>query len=206
MFEMFLNYQAWLPTFAYCSVVQMYLIEFFEVSRKRANLTACILFQVYFVTNAFLILMEPESEITRTSTIQNIYNIYGYFMFDVLYLMKWKPESTTFIVHHMASLILLNTLILLGVKETIQHNILCILLEGTNPFLNLREFIYIYPELKRFNKIVIFYTYLICRIILFPIFTIYFIYNVERYHYFLSIMLIGFYSISLSWFTKILKL
>lgn len=207
----------WLPGFSVCSIAQIYL-EKLNIPHKKANIITCILLQIYFVYNAGymlyseLILKTPSSDLVRL-TLQNIEMLYGYFIFDLIYLFKAEKPSVIFICHHIISLIIINTIKLLGIRETWNHNVLCFLLEGTNPFLNMRQLTFDYPELKKINKKVILYTYALFRVFLMPIFFTLFLYTQSKegnipneYIVTLGVSFVTIYAVSLSWFKKIIDM
>lgn len=200
MLEQFLNLE-WFQSFAICSVIQMYL-EKSSLSKRKSQIIACILFQTYFVLVSLkLVYVEYIlNENTDMDIIKNLNNLYGYFIFDTIYLITENPQGL-FIIHHIASLIIIS---ICRYNITPFHNILCFLSEAQNPILNMRHLTSDYPVLKKLNNKLLFWTYLIFRIILFPIFSILFL-----MHYYNSILLAiftGLYSISIVWFIKINKL
>ena len=212
MFDTLLSFK-WLNGFLWCALSHWSLTQF-NFQRKTINSITCILFQTYFVTVASqLIYAEMTSSMNplaiKMATLQNMHDIYGYFVYDTWVLLTENTITYTFVAHHIASLNILNMVVSLGVTETFCHNAVCFLGEVTNPFLNIRYLVIDYPELKKLNKQVILVTYALFRIILFPLFSIYFLYinfNIMNSDvlYGLFGLFIAIYAVSLSWFRTIL--
>ena len=200
----------WVNSFVYCSVIQMYL-EKIGVRRRTAQLVSCIIFQIYFVYIAFTLTyyeyISNKSDVNiEECTIKNMNDIYGYFIYDTIYLIT-DNRNILFIVHHIASLVIISVV---RYNITPYHNILCFLAEIQNPILNSRYLTSDYPILKRLNKTILYWAYIIFRITLFPIFSIMFLrymYDINKiYFLILSLLFIGLYSASVLWFKKISKL
>ena len=85
------------------------------------------------------------------------------------------------------------------------YNCICILAEIQNPILNLRHLTKGYPELKQLNKKALYWSYLIFRITLFPIFSASFLYYNQNIPYFypLTLLFVMLYSVSVMWFQQI---
>ena len=203
MFSILISFN-WFRGFGICSIIEMYL---HKSGIQKSNIITCILFQMYFVLKSFsLIISELNGHDTQKETILNICDLYGYFMYDTIYMIymyKTKPKQL-FILHHIASLIMINEILILEVKETFNHNIICFLAEVTNPFLNTRQFTFEYPKYKKIITEIIYHTYFYFRIILFPVFSALFIYTNPNYILFTLFIMI--YGVSLMWFIKIIEL
>lgn len=206
---MSISIKNWFNAFGVCSVIEMYL-ERFGFNRRKANIISCILFQMYFVYIGFkLLLFEYLGSNVKNNTLQNIDDIYGYFVFDTIYLITENPQ-TLFICHHIASFFIIsiirNYIASLNNETTFYlYNCICILAEIQNPILNLRYLTKGNIKLKRLNKQALYYSYLIFRITLFPIFSASFLYYNQNIPYFypLTVLFILLYSVSVMWFQQI---
>lgn len=208
----------WFRSFSLCSVIEMYL-ERAGLDRRKANVISCILFQSYFIYTGFKLLLlelvssEPTTHsVIKQATLQNIDDIYGYFVFDTIYLITQNPQ-TLFICHHIASFFIISIVRNYIDNSTSNHsfylyNCICILAEIQNPILNLRHLTRNFPYLKKLNKKALYYSYLIFRITLFPIFSASFLYYNQNipYFYTLSILFVMLYSVSVMWFEQIAML
>lgn len=207
---MLVSISNWFRSFSFCSVIEMYL-ERTGLDRRKANIISCILFQSYFVFVGFkLLLLEYLGSNVKNDTLQNLDDIYGYFVFDTIYLITENPQIL-FIVHHIASFIIIliirNYISALGDETPFYlYNCICILAEIQNPILNLRHLTRGYPELKELNKKALYYSYLIFRITLFPIFSASFLYYNQDIPYFypLTLLFVMLYSVSVMWFQQII--
>ena len=219
MLETLLSFN-WLRGFAGCSVIQMYIEMTGIISRKHANIIACILFQTFFVYKASMLLYYEMFGVIsiddlKIQTLINLDDIYGYFIFDTIYMVKEYSikKKLLFITHHIAALVIINTvkLTLNNYENLFYHNMICFLGEVTNPILNMRQLTFNYPTLKKLNQSAMYYTYLAFRIILFPIFSLKFLINYSKdtdtfnYYILLSIF-IGLYGMSCIWFKQIINL
>ena len=218
----------WFSGFTGCTVIQMYLQKYTSLDRSKAWVITCILFQIYFVSYAGINIynewyqLKSHTEL-QLSTLDNMYIIYGYFIYDIIYMFEeggYVPprrnnevvethNNKLFLAHHIISLIIINTIKQLGITETWYHSILCFILEVTNPFLNLRQLPLIKnsPSLKILNKRIIFITYLCFRIILLPIvFISFFIktFSDNSYPITICISFASIYTVSVMWFQKII--
>jgi len=201
----------WMQSFIVCSAIQLYSEKVLG-SVRNARYITCTLFQIYFVSSAFCIvwwgfLGSKDHFELRELTIQNINNIYGYFVYDMVYIMIDYPDAT-YIIHHIVSMLIAEAGKSMGVDETFYHNLICVSLESPSPFLNLRYLIKdYYPSLKNVNNGVIYWLYLLCRIVSFPIIYFFFIKEIkEDYVYGVSTGFGLIYVASVMWFLKISKL
>ena len=198
----------WISGFVGCSVIQMY-IEKTGVSKRKANTITCILFQMFFIYNAFINLylewynLYTQDELAQL-TLYNMNNIYGYFIYDMVYMLFEHP-NIMFLIHHFLSLIIIDTIKKIGVNGPMyHHNIICFLGEVTNPFLNMRYVLHDYPYLKKINQKIIYYTYFTFRIVLFPLFSILFLIQRSANHFLTLFLLFSIiYGVSIMWFHKI---
>lgn len=203
----------WFSGFTGCTVIQMYLEKYTSLDRSKAWVITCILFQTYFVSCAGINIFNEWYQLKtyqelQLATLDNMYIIYGYFIYDIIYMLEEYPDKV-FLTHHVISLIIINTIKQLGITETWYHSILCFILEVTNPFLNLRQLPLVKnsPLLKILNKRIIFITYLCFRIILLPIvFISFFIktFSDNSYPITICILFASIYSVSVMWFQKII--
>jgi hypothetical protein len=203
----------WFSGFTGCTVIQMYLEKYTSLNRSKVWTITCILFQIYFVSYAGINIYNEwyqlkSHEELQLATLNNMYIIYGYFIYDIIYMLEEYPDKV-FLTHHLVSLIIINTIKQMGITETWYHNILCFILEVTNPFINLRQLPLIKnsPLLKILNKRMIFITYLVCRIILLPItFISFFIKTISDNNFPITICIsfASIYIVSVMWFQKII--
>ena len=134
----------------------------------------------------------------------NINFLKSYFIYDIIYIIL-NSRDHLFIIHHIIGL-----WCIYRVRNNINNlniyygNILCIILEITNPFLNIRYLLDKSSLYYRLNLNIIFILYSIFRIILFPYFSIKFI----RLNNTPNIKLIFFliYMMSIYWYRKIIEL
>lgn len=201
----------WFAGFAGCIAIQLIFEKYIFFKKSKAQIITCILFQVYFVTNVGLLIfyeffnLRSKFEL-RISTLNNMYILYGYFIYDTIYMLEESPDKM-FLAHHLISLIIINTIKQLGIKETWHHSVLCFILEVTNPFINIRQLIKRFELLKIINKRIIFITYLLFRIILLPLVFISFLIKSRldnNYPITIIISFICIYTASILWFKKII--
>jgi hypothetical protein len=165
-----------------------------------ANLITCITFQSFFVVQAIRLFFRSPTQETLEQSITNLDYLYGYFLYDIGYLLCTNPFSA-YMIHHGLGISLIYVmqqynppLHLLSLS-----NAICVIIEIVSPFLNILPFAKqtsYYPILLRF----IYHLYFVFRIFLFPMTSTYLISNIR------STALAGFlsvlYTMSLFWFRK----
>ena len=220
MFEMILTGN-WVFSFVFCSFLQ-YTFEKLYIKTYKSYISTCILFQTFFVANAGYILYlyfftNTDNSLLNSLTIQNVYNLYGYFLYDNFFMITQDTSpKLIFFIHHVISLILIEQIVYINngdlTNEIIFVNLLSIITEITNPFLNIRIFLIEHIHLKKINYRIIYLTYGFFRILLFPMLYIVYLVKINIYNTvnftsnFLIISIFGMlYSMSCSWFMKIIK-
>lgn len=177
--------------------------------RHRGNLIASMLFQVYFVWRAgYLLYLEQQSGVTewiQEQTLQQLYAMGGYFVYDLCYLLQTTPCSG-FVLHHLVGLGMLSILYQIGrpLPSLVSHyNQLCFIIEVTSPIISLRYFtkgsVY-----ERANQIIMILSYTVFRVLLFPLLS-------YRLHLHLQTpvlfhLFMGIYVMSLVWYHRILHI
>jgi hypothetical protein len=180
------------------------------------NIFSCIVFQLLFIFNSVKLTYQsltsnPSNEninVLQTNTIQNMDFLIGYFVYDIYHLCKTSYTSP-FLLHHVIGILILNSLKRFNIPADLiwLYNTLCFIGESTNPIINARYFTK-GTTYYNFNVKLIYYTYLLIRMIMFPGFSYLFfksIYNkLDTFSYnSLKYMFIIIYSMSLFWFRKI---
>lgn len=144
-------------------------------TKDAPNLISCISFQLYFIFRCLSLFYqsrytdEYDQNIVSQQTIDNLNSLIGYFIYDIIYLLKTSSFSF-YVVHHLLGISMLQLVKHFGAPIPLlsQYNLFCFVAEVTNPFINLRHFTRdttFYP----LNIKLIFGTYSIFRMILFPI-------------------------------------
>jgi hypothetical protein len=193
----------WLPGFQMCSVMQLYL-ERLKFTKRQSNLIACIIFQVVFVSNAIKLLVNNNGSID--STLINIDLITGYFIYDTINILT-QDFSWLFLGHHILTLVMINIMKNLEMSNKIYYyNMICILGEITNPFLNIRHLLHgSKSKIRKINDVIILITYTVIRIIMFPIIFIQIFLNIQgNTAYTLLFMFSCLYIASIMWFRRII--
>jgi hypothetical protein len=190
---------SWLLTFCGCSTIDFYANKFLSI--KKSNLIACMLFQLFFVTNSFYIRNGSELECKS-----NLELLYGYFLYDTLYIyFNYENRISLFLFHHIGSLYLLNYTLTNPIPNTHYATMLVLIAELHSPFINIKEFIKNNVVLKELNKKILYYFYIICRLTLFPIYITLYIWSFEVIKLRMVILGIGFYTMSFVWFLEMKK-
>lgn len=144
-------------------------------TKDAPNLISCISFQLYFIFRSLSLFYQSyysdkyDQQLISQQTIDNLNSLIGYFIYDSLYLMKTSSFSF-YVVHHLLGISMLQIVKQFGAPISLlsQYNLFCFIAEVTNPFINFRHFTrdtIFYP----LNIKLIFGTYSIFRMILFPI-------------------------------------
>ena len=91
-----------------------YLCRFIPFkTREASNLLTCTLFQTYFVFQACRLLFSEPSDQVSEQTLTNLSYLYGYFIYDLIYLLKTDCTSP-FIIHHLVGMIILHRIKQIG--------------------------------------------------------------------------------------------
>jgi hypothetical protein len=209
MLELFLSFN-WIYGCAFCAIFHK-TFEMINISSNKSNIMACILLQLTFISTSFILLVKDicgYTENVSIDTSQNISLIYGYFIYDLLFLLFFsKKLKISFVIHHLIALGIIDTIYSNNTSD-IFYNIASFVTEVTNPFINLRILLKNNTQLKTLNKKIIKLMYFVFRIVFYPsVCVAYIIYNNnnENIIYFM-IMNICIYIFSLSWYNDILKL
>lgn len=185
---------------ASCGTIHYLASRFPFQTRHAANLLSCSIFQAFFVLNALrLYRMNPSNEVSL-NTITNLEYLYGYFVYDLIYLISTDLLSP-FIIHHLVGMTILHLIKPFGAPTNLlpYYNAICILGEVTSPFLNMRHFLkntWIHPGWMRG----IYYLYFASRIVTFPIVSVSLIYQLRSYGLAGTLFII--YRMSVFWFYR----
>ncbi len=179
------------------------LISFFHLIIKRINfynpnIITCICAQIYFLYNSLSSFLKND----KSLFIYNMDFLASYFIYDIIYIIL-NNKDHLFIIHHIIGLWCIKTVKDRNI-DMYYSNILCIILEIVNPFLNMRYLLNKSSYFYRLNLKVIFILYSIFRIILFPYFSIKFIKNNNLPNIRTIFFLV--YMMSLYWYRKIIRL
>jgi hypothetical protein len=139
------------------------------------NIVTCILFQSSFVFRSAILLYQSyhrrryDQQLVANDTLQNLDYLMGYFIYDILYLLKTEPTSL-FIVHHLIGLCMILTIKQFGAPLDLlkDYNAVCLISEITGPILNLRYITKNTPYYSLNMKLILF-TYTLFRMIAFPL-------------------------------------
>ena len=138
------------------------------------NIVTCILFQSSFVFRSAISLYKSyhsryDQQVVANDTLQNLDYLMGYFIYDILYLLKTEPTSL-FIVHHLIGLCMITTIKKYGAPlDLLKHyNAVCVVSEITGPILNLRYITKNTPYYSLNMKLIL-VTYTLFRMIAFPL-------------------------------------
>ena len=138
------------------------------------NIVTCILFQSSFVFRSAISLYKSyhrryDQQVVANDTLQNLDYLMGYFIYDILYLLKTEPTSL-FIVHHLIGLCMITTIKKYGAPlDLLRHyNAVCVVSEITGPILNLRYITKNTPYYSLNMKLIL-VTYTLFRMIAFPL-------------------------------------
>lgn len=135
----------------------------------------CILFQSSFVFRSIISLFQSyhrrnyDQQLVRNDTEQTLDYLIGYFIYDILFLLKTTPKSL-FIIHHLIGLLMISVIKYIGFPADLlkHYNAVCVVSEITNPLLNLRYITTGTPYYSLNMKLILF-TYTLFRIIAFPL-------------------------------------
>jgi hypothetical protein len=110
-----------------------------------------------------------DQQVVANDTLQNLDYLMGYFIYDILYLLKTEPTSL-FIVHHLIGLCMIITIKKYGAPlDLLKHyNAVCVVSEITGPILNLRYITKNTPYYSLNMKLIL-VTYTLFRMIAFPL-------------------------------------
>ena len=178
------------------------------------NIITCIIFQLLFIYNSAKLTYQgllnndnSQSIILKNDTFQNLDFLTGYFVYDILYLLKTNYFSP-FLIHHFISILILHFIKSFSISTNLiwLYNALCFIGESTNPIINMR-YLTKNTNYYNFNIKLIYYTYLVIRIILFPSFSYLFFVsihnNINKFTYnSLKIMFCMIYFMSCYWLKK----
>lgn len=171
------------------------------------NAITCILFQSSFVFRSLVSLFQSyhrrhyDQQLVANDTKQTLDYLIGYFIYDILFLLKTNPKSL-FILHHFIGLLMIYVIQNTGFPvDLLKHyNAICVISEITNPVLNLR---YITKDTPYYslNMKLILLTYTLFRIIAFPLVSYELLPKLNSKILWASFTTI--YCMSLLWFKKI---
>jgi hypothetical protein len=176
--------------------------------KESPNLLTCILFQSSFVFCSAISLYQSyhrrkyDQQIVANDTLQNLDYLMGYFIYDILYLLKTEPTSL-FIVHHLIGLCMIITIKQYGAPlDLLKHyNAICVISEITGPVINLRYITKNTPYYSLNMKLILF-TYTLFRMIAFPLVSFELLSKLNSNTLWGSFVII--YMMSALWFKKII--
>ncbi len=192
----------------YCGGIHSLISLLDSHIKNLPNIITCILFQSSFVFRSAISLYQSyhrrryDQQIVANDTLQNLDYLMGYFIYDILYLLKTEPTSL-FIVHHLIGLCMILTIKQYGAPlDLLKHyNAICVIAEITSPILNLR---YITKNTRYYslNMKLILFTYTLFRMIAFPLVSSELLSKLNSNTLWGSFITI--YIMSLVWFKKII--
>lgn len=157
----------WLITFSSCYGIHKFL-EYNKIPGNYANLISCILFQSYISSKSLFLLLFKE--ITSSNSSSLLQSLYGYFVYDlsVLIFNDYTKNKKMYIIHHIVSCLLINTLLANNNWSPFYGTLFIFLTESTGPLTNLNMLLKNYPRLKSLNLKLTKYYFLLSRIISLP--------------------------------------
>lgn len=201
----------WVKSFIGCFVSHN-ILKKYSFSDNISNVCSCIFFQIYLIYNTGYLLNNEifYGVVDTIESSKNLSFLYGYFIYDLLHLVSeenWN-KNKSYILHHIVSCIMIDTVLDLDLKTTFYQNSFIFVAEFTSPIINNRILVRNNPELKKINKCIMKYSYFVCRVVTFPLLAITFLYTNEIDSYtkgLLGISFSGIYIATLVWFKKILS-
>ncbi len=198
-------------SFIYCTYVHTLCRLFNSTVEHSSNLLTCVIFQSIFsissgyislYSSLYLNISNYSLLVGYANTILDI--LAGYFVYDTLYLLLYK-FSTLYFGHHIVAITAIQLLKTNVIPYDLvpYYTLLCFVLEVTNPFLNIRPFTK-NTSYYKLNVYYIFITFLLFRIILFPIVAITIISRLESLLLWSIFTII--YGFSIFWFKKIIDI
>lgn len=178
-----------------------------------ANLRTCIVFQLYFLWQAGSLLYaslygprdEWPTQRLQSETMENLYALAGYFVYDLCFLLQTQPFSG-FVLHHLLGLGMIRHLQTIGLPPAhllTMYHMLSFVSEVTNPTLNLRHFVKgtrWEPFMRQLN----FWLYTGFRVILFPVLS--FQLHGALRSVPLLLMFLTVYGMSLMWYRRLIRM
>jgi hypothetical protein len=194
----------WLYSFSLCHLLHKTL-EYVGFSPNISNVISCISFQVYISFKTAYILISGHG-----TGVNVLHNLYGYFLYDLacLTLNDYSKHRKMFIIHHIVSCIIINTVLSSKIGDDFHLLMFVFLSESPTPYVNMRILLGEYPLLKRLNKKFTKYYYFLCRIVLLPVSAIGFMNNFSAEpQIYVSIYISFFmlYFMSINWFITMIK-
>lgn len=184
--------------FCFCSSIELYINK--VTTQVKANIISCIIFQILFIVNSILIL---NTQVTQEECKNNLQLLYGYFFYGTInLLLNLENAEFFYIIHHILSLYILSYISDLNLANPYYATSIALIGKFQNPILNLKVLIQDYPSLKKINKILFYYLYIVFRITLFPIYSILFLYSIEL-NFTLIAFFICIYTMSFNWVLNI---
>lgn len=212
MFEILYSL-SWLYGLTFCTTFHL-LFEKSELDSNKSNILTCIVFQIMFLFTSYKLVYIYDDDYITILTLQNISFLYGYFIYDLIYMLFQDEYSKIeYIIHHIIGLLILEILISsTGQVDTLLYNIVSCVVETPNPFINLRILLKHNTKLKYYNKTIITFLYFVCRIILYPLMLGIFLIKINLFYsinFYINIVFMFLnsliYYFSWSWFLKMNK-
>lgn len=153
-------------------IIHLCIDKSFET--KHSNVMTCAISQCYFTFTALNILFLAYFQILSTNnlienTLFNVQFLIGYFLYDSIYIIMCSP-SIIFLFHHIIGIIFCILILRVGIPTDmiITYNLLCVVMEGNNPYLNFRTVLK-GTCFEKINKYIIVISYTLFRMIGYPI-------------------------------------
>lgn len=199
----------WFFSFSLCTVTELYLQRYINLTPKQSNLVACISLQSVLVFSCINTMYNAPMHFLVSQTLSNLNLLKGYFVYDLLFLLE-NPHiyPAYYTLHHVISLIMLNVAMSNEIEFPYYYNALLVITEITGPFLNLR-YLLKNTEYNYHAVILLSFVFGIFRIIIFPIVSVLFLYKTNIDYYEWCSLFSGFiilYCMSWNWFLKIINL
>lgn len=185
-------------SFLFCASIELYASKF--TTQVKSNILVCIIFQLYYIIHTIILVLNGNGNVTDCK--DNLNLLYGYFFYDTVNLfLHLNDAEFMYIFHHGLSLYIIDYAIKLNLttNNAMYISMIALISECQNPILNLKVFIQEYPELKRLNKMILYYMYFVFRIILFPIYSCLFLYTM-KFDYIFTSFFLCIYTMSFNWF------
>ena len=189
----------WLSSFLACSIGKMFLTNFGFNYRKSGALVSTI-FQMNFLYSTFKLLISSGNQ---EETVSNLQDLYGYFVYDIVdILMSDNTEKLRmYIIHHCVTCMAIDTVTGSNLENTTFYiNLVCFAAELSSPLINTRVFFN--------NKKLLIHVYFISRVVVLPIASALFLWNLNASSYTVTVLgssIGAIYISTLIWFSKLLK-
>jgi hypothetical protein len=184
--------------FTYCTALHRILNHVSWKTPHASNLLTCIGFQTPFMAYSIWTCFQ---KITFSMISNNLEYMYGYFFYDLCYLLQTDPFSI-YVPHH---IIATTSIYLLQMEKlspslALYSNLIVIMLEISTPLLNSLSFLQ-HPRYRSILLRLTYYLYFMTRIVLFPYFQLQLLPHIRSR--LLSIFFVIIYSANLAFFYQL---